>query len=508
MRLPVGLKDAKVALGLVAGMLLAGFVLPLAAPEKGVDVGAIESGAGGVVSGPGAGSNGGGTADGLAGGSGGVDPAGAGAQPSGDAGAGATATPGEAGGTAAAGSADRTASDRGVTPDSIKIGVALANLDSLNRTGVGASNGTVDERTRIWQAIVADANARGGAAGRKIEAAITDYDPIDASTPPQACRRLAEDQKVFAIFGDVGWPRAAVVCATRQYGLPNISYDAQESSTFAESRGLLWTSLASYDRILYNHVVTLHERGLLKGRKLGLVTIEGTTQAHDRVEIPALRSRGYELAHRANLSQDVATAQSQIPVEIQQMRSKGVDFILWAGGPVNSNFWINNAQRGGYNPRYSFSEYGSGSDDFSVQTVTQQIDAYAWSSRRKIDRRTSRPPAQSDEACVSRVSKATGLTMPRDRDMYWETTRYCAHLAAFVDAANRAGTNPTRQTFAAAMSNLGQRADLDVGPGGVGGSWTPGKADGPDHVHMMRHDVSCRCFRPEGDWFPMGPVGK
>lgn len=513
--------DARLAVGVVVGLFVAGAVLPLASPARStpseLGIGATGGGASGAASASSGALGGGGSGGGVAAGGQGVagDAAGAGPSAPGQGGPDAASASGGGGGAGGAdpganeaADVERTASDRGVTPETITIGIALGDLDTLNRTGVGASNGTVAQRQQVWEAIVADANARGGAGGRTIEPVITAYDAIDPSAASQACRRLAEDGQVFAMFGDVGWNRSAATCATRQYGLPNISYDPLDVATFAESGGLLWTSLATAERILQNHVITLHDRDLLRGKTLGLVTNEGDTDAYDTVEIPTLNSLGYEIAHRSDLSQDPSTAQSQIPVQIQQMRSKGVDFIIWEGGPLYGNFWIPSAQRSGYSPTYSFSEWNSGSDDFSIQAVTEQIDAYAWSSRRKIERRTDRPPAESDAACIKKVSDATGIAMARDKDLYWETTRYCAHLAAFVDAAVAAGPNPTRERFAAAFSNLGQRPDYDVGPGGAGGSFAPGKPDAADHLHTLRHSIACRCWKPEGDWFPMQPLAR
>lgn len=510
-----GLRDVRVALGVVVGMLLAGVVLPLASPERdgaslgigttGADATTVTDGTGGsgaAAAGADSETLGGQQAADTATGATGGDRQGPGGGAEGD--GEAAGPPGDGD---SSGSAERVASDRGITPDTIKIGVALTDLDTVSRTGVGASNGTVEERQRVWEALVAHANEQGGAAGRTIEPAIDSFDALDQSAGPQVCRRLAEDRGVFMIFADVGWTSASALCVTRQYGLPNISYDPLDITTFEQSGGLLWTSMASNDRILYNEAMNLHDRGLLKGKKLGLVTSEGVSQAFDRTQVPTYKSLGYELAHRSDLSQDVSTAQSQIPIEVQQMRSKGVDFIIWAGGPLYSNMWLNQAHRVGYNPTYSFSDFSSGSDDFTVQAVSEQTDIYAWGSRRKMERRTDRSPAESDAACVARAEKATGLSMRRDRDLYWETTRYCGHLSAFVDAANAAGPNPTRKTFAAAMSSLGPRPDLDVGPSDVGGSWSQGKPDGADHLHLLRHDVSCRCWRPEGDWFRMRPLG-
>jgi ABC-type branched-subunit amino acid transport system substrate-binding protein len=388
------------------------------------------------------------------------------------------------------------------------LGVALVNLDYLSRTGVAASNGTVAERTKVWQALVDDANSRGGAAGRQIKLAVRDFDPLSASSGADMCRGLSEDEHVFTVITDVGIEQQIALCFTRQYGIPMIVYDSQDITTLDQSGGLMFTTMPSNDRIVYNHVAALHQRGILQGKKIGLVsTDQGGSKAPERTEIPALESFGYQVAHRSHLSDDIPTAQSQIPVEISQMRSAGVDFIIWDGGPTYSNLWLNQAQRTGYNPTYSFDELASGTDDFAIQTVGQQIDGYAWGVRRRADRRIDAATAPSDQACTDKASQASGIAMARTTDLYWDTVEYCSQLSAFIDAINASGTNPTRPDFAAAMANLGQRPDLEPGPAGVGGSWSPGKPDAADFQREMHHDPACRCWKPTGDWFALLPIG-
>jgi ABC-type branched-subunit amino acid transport system substrate-binding protein len=474
-------------------MLLAGLVLPLLSPDH-ADDGTTTSAAGVVAGAPSA------AADPAAPGVGestATVPGGAEAT---------SGTPGASGsdaGPAADSQVRRTASDQGVTAGTIKLGIALSNLDTLSRTGVGASNGTVAERNRIWQVLVDDANAKGGAAGRKIELAAGDFDPLDSNTSLELCRQLAEDSKVFAVVTDPGWPAQPSLCLTRQYGIPTIVYDSQDTATFGAAKGLLWTTKSNNDSLAYSHVRILHDRGLLKDKKIGLVEDDGLSAATDRTLIPTLRSLGYELTHRSKLSRDTATAQSQIPLEIQQMRSKGVNLVLFDGDPLYANIWLNQAQRAGYNPKYSIDDLGQSTDDFSLQAVTEQVDAIGWGLRRKLERRGDAPEAPSDVACITRLRQATGMSIPRSGDLYFEATRYCAVLSVFVAAANRAGPNPTRQTYAGAMSSIGRRGDLDIGPSGQGGSWTPGKPDAVDFIHELRADQGCRCWKPVGNWFPM-----
>jgi len=502
-RLPVGVRDVRVALGVIVGMLLAGFLIPLASPEPKSTLGVAAGQRGSTAAGA-TGGAGGAAVSGPEGATGG------GSGPSGGTGPSAAGGGQAADGTTIGGdpTAARTASDQGVTPDTIKLGVALVNLDYLSRTGVAATNGTVEDRTRVWQALVNDANSRGGAAGRQIELAVRDFDPLSASSGADMCRALSEDEKIFAVITDVGIAEQIALCFTRQYGIPMIVYDAQDITTYDQSGGLVFTTMPGNDRIVYNHALTLHQRGLLQGKKIGIVsTAQGGSKAPERTEIPALESFGYQIAHRSHLSDDIPTAQSQIPVEINQMRSAGVNFLIWEGGPTYSNIWLNQAQKTGYNPTYSFDELGSGTDDFAIQTVGEQIDGYAWGVRRRADRRTDAPTAPSDQACTDKASQGSGVAMGRTSDLYWDTVQYCSQLSAFIDAANRTAPNPTRPNLAAAIANLGQRPDIETGPPGVGGSWVPGKPDAADYQREMHHDPACRCWKPTGDWFPLAAIG-
>src|SRR5205814_9262955 len=110
--------------------------------------------------------------------------------------------------------------------------------------------------------------------------------------------------------------------------------------TYDQYRGLMSRTMPTNERIIYEQVNALHAHGYLQGKTIGLVTTaQGGSKAPDRTEIPRLESLGYHIAHRSDLSDDIPTAQSQIPVEINQMRSAGVNFIIWEGGPTYSNIW-------------------------------------------------------------------------------------------------------------------------------------------------------------------------
>src|SRR5581483_4932470 len=112
--------------------------------------------------------------------------------------------------TATTGPVARTASDQGVTPDTIKVGfllVSFANLDAA-----GFAFGQRQDREAAIKAYVDDVNKRGGIHGRKVVYTIVKSDPFNAAANRQACIKLTTDEKVFAVLNGGGAVGSNVAC--------------------------------------------------------------------------------------------------------------------------------------------------------------------------------------------------------------------------------------------------------------------------------------------------------
>ena len=104
--------------------------------------------------------------------------------------------------TPAAGSgstAKLTASTRGVTADTINIGLSYPDLAALAKTGlVKIDNGDYEG---MGTALVDDINKHGGVGGRQLKLFFGKYSVLDPTAQLAACSKLTQDDKVFMILG-------------------------------------------------------------------------------------------------------------------------------------------------------------------------------------------------------------------------------------------------------------------------------------------------------------------
>ena len=96
-----------------------------------------------------------------------------------------------------------TATARGVTAETITIGVSYLDIDQLVQLSI--SPATWGDQELVIQALVDDINNRGGINGRRVEVVMDKYSPIGTTEAEAACLRLTEDNEVFAVlFGFLG----------------------------------------------------------------------------------------------------------------------------------------------------------------------------------------------------------------------------------------------------------------------------------------------------------------
>ena len=103
-----------------------------------------------------------------------------------------------------------TASYRGVTADSIKVGVVLFDLDAILELGVDVGYG---DHTQHYQVVIDEMNAAGGILGRRIEPIYRLVSPVDPAAADRVCAELIEDEEVFAVLGTTR-PPENVLCYT------------------------------------------------------------------------------------------------------------------------------------------------------------------------------------------------------------------------------------------------------------------------------------------------------
>ncbi|MGI9604349.1 MAG: hypothetical protein ACR2QE_20890 [Acidimicrobiales bacterium] len=104
-----------------------------------------------------------------------------------------------------------TASSRGVTADTIKLGVSMLDFGYLTENNF-SPQGWGDQQG-VYQAFFDELNTRGGINGRMIDPVYTFYNPIENTEAERACIEMTEDNEVFAVLGGfVGPAEPSNVC--------------------------------------------------------------------------------------------------------------------------------------------------------------------------------------------------------------------------------------------------------------------------------------------------------
>lgn len=399
---------------------------------------------------------------------------------------------GEAGGRAEPG-----ATDRGVTPDTIKIGVLVLDLGGLNAVGISIPGLDPEDQRRAWRAYLEHWNAAGGIGGRKLVAAFRNFDILSHDSMRAACLGLTADEAVFTVFDSAGYWGPAVKCVTVEHRTPywGIGGLYTPDDYYRDARGYLHTINLSASRMLRNLAWEAHAQGRLSGRTIGIVNDEnaGNPQAVDAWLVPALSELGYTVAHRASLSADYGTAASQIPVAMQQMRTRNVDTVLLITNTLYATQVVQNADGQGYRPAWLASDWGAVATNTSSRNMPDSFDgAVAYTVYRTSEDAAGYPEPATDADCRRIYESRTGRSLPYGDSNYNGIVTYCGYLKLWERAVAGAGPQLTRDRWAALSQQIGD-AELPVR---APGTLRPGKTDAPDALRTVVWRADCSCWMP------------
>jgi ABC-type branched-subunit amino acid transport system substrate-binding protein len=502
----------------VAVLLVAGLVaVPIAgdddadAPSATQDVTAGR--AGGRSSGPKSGAAGsdadtdaGGTEQDAADVAAGDDPAAPGEGPGDGAAGTATGAPGGAGGgggqAAGGGGAPLRATDQGVSPDAIKLGIMILNVGNVEKLGI-AVGVSPEQQQQAWRAYVDQLNEQGGINGRQVKPVFHQYDVLSNDSQRAACLAMTEDHKVFAVL-DIALTTANALCITHEHETPLVTLQPMPEEAYAKSQGRLFTLFAAGHRMWRNVANDLHDRGALRGKTIGILgdTAPGNPQTIDTFEAE-LRSLGYEVAHRSKLTSDGSAATlpqagSEIPIEVQAMRREGVDLVFLFTGNYVSNQFVQHADGQGWRPAYVATDWNNAYSDTYVQNMPPSFDGSLITTNRTGEFRRNLPEPETEAACRKTVEERTGEKLDRSTVQYNSTVRLCTLLDVFVRGATAAGADLTRPALSEGIHGIGPMPLATFG----GGSFRPGKPDAGDLIRTARFDSECRCWIPADGFRP------
>ena len=385
-----------------------------------------------------------------------------------------------------------TASDVGISPTTIKLGFLILDLGAISSAGFPVIVDP-DQQEKAIGAFVKEINERGGIAGRQIEPHYARFDVLDSTgdSSQAACKKLTEDIKVFAVVGGFSRPEHSY-CVVERNRTPMLSYIGYHpDSLYQRSQGRLVTSFPTASRMMANWVYEGEQLKVIGGKKIGIVTDNPSDPGYETEAIlrGILERNGHEVAHVARFAEP---ASAQVPVEVQQMRTKGVEVVMMMSGTLNSQAFTQQATQQGWDPVWFTSDWSTNTADSTYSNSGESFDgAIGVTSTRNHEFRGNVPEPATATACAEVYERQTGTKLaPRGEAERSLTMHFCDMLRLFGQGATNDGPNPTRTGLIEGVQQIGdfpQSTTADA-------SFRPGKVDGADFVRTIRYEFDCKCW--------------
>ena len=354
----------------------------------------------------------------------------------------------------------RTASWRGVTEDTITVGVSMLDFELLKELNL--SQGWGDQQG-VWEALIANLNANGGINGRTVEAVYEFYSPIDPIDAERVCTALTQDNEIFAVLGGFVGPLGGTAdpCIT---GLNETILVGGEinADELGRSSAPWYHPEPTVEAGTENLLRLLVETGrLTEGVPVYVIAGRAAEATVDGM-IEALEARGAEVVGRSIIEAndgDTLLQNQQLEVILERFQESGAEAIMIPGNPAATIRGIGLAGLNGTIPVWTnnpggLNNLGNTITDKSIAdgvlTVAGPTDSEIYAD----------PLYQS--TCHDVVAAAVPDADLREPDEYGEdddywfnpVRRYCRHLALFVEIATAAGVNLTHDSFRAAAESL------------------------------------------------------
>jgi hypothetical protein len=195
--------------------------------------------------------------------------------------------------TTTAAAPELTASWKGVTEDTVSVGVSILDFDALKEMGL-QDFGWGDQRL-IWEFYLGRLNERGGVAGRQVDAELAFYNPAFAIEAEAACLKMTEDREVFAVIGAfLGPAESATPCLTNQEDLVVFS-GTMTVDLLAGAKSVWVSDSPAGRRRIPTFFELLDQAGYVNGQKVAVVSGNENENDTSNVIIPILDDLGLDV---------------------------------------------------------------------------------------------------------------------------------------------------------------------------------------------------------------------
>lgn len=384
------------------------------------------------------------------------------------------------------------ASEVGVTPTTVTIGVILPSLGSIAAFGIDVSQLDPKIQRSYWDAAVGRLNAAGGVVGRRLEVTYATGDILSADSMRAACRTLTEDHKVFAVANVLGVTGDPILCVTKDHATPYVGVDGADPSYYQASGGRLVTLEPSVTRSL----ALFFDRmgGEIAGRTVGVVH-PGNAPGLDGSSLrAALMAHGAKAVIDGPLGdQDPLIVSGQVAGAERRMQQAGADVVVLLTNAVYGTVFATQADQSRFVPTYLMSdlEYATAGDSFLANMPQSFFKRALAVTTTEVGRgRSDLPESSLDAGCRHDYEHFANKQVARDSADGAAAVASCAVVQLVTMGLTGAGPNPTRAGFTAALQNAGSFALPGFGRGLLG----PDRLDAADEVALVAGHGACECY--------------
>tara|TARA_X000000368_G_scaffold205006_1_gene161748 strand:+ start:15340 stop:16914 length:1575 start_codon:yes stop_codon:yes gene_type:complete len=228
---------------------------------------------------------------------------------------------------------ERTASDVGITEDTIKIGVVVSDLQGLIDIGYPLPAAlTTDHLSERFTLYFDEWNEAGGINGRMVEGVQITWDPLSPASMEDSCTKAVLDEQVFMAINASGFSQAFIPCFTEDndttffYGevAPQLMMDAAPNRLFALNPPSEIAGDAGAKLIVAQGIIPA-------GSKVGILDSNNPAiGAAGEAAKAILEEAGYSTTTITvnTLSGDNAAANAEGAAAVAQFTAEGVDHVF------------------------------------------------------------------------------------------------------------------------------------------------------------------------------------
>ena len=230
----------------------------------------------------------------------------------------------------------------GVTDTTIKIGIAVSDLDGLRAAGFPlAAALTTENLAKRITSYFTMWNDEGGINGRMVEPVILTWDPVKPATQQKVCDDATINYELFAFMNASGMGAKYVECIAAA-GVP--TYFSEVAPQSAHDTGWLMTILPPAEVNANSGIVAAVESGdIAKGAKVGIITGNGPEHvAALGAAKSALEANGNAITtvQVNTLQGDTGVMSTEAAAAVNTFKAAGVDNVVVAIQFTSVNgFW-------------------------------------------------------------------------------------------------------------------------------------------------------------------------